>query len=354
MYARGLGNLAGLGDAFGDEKARLESRVGIPYTGTATTVEELQAEGALLVRVANGDVTAFVEAFHHADPFVQRIGADYLRRALDQDVNHQLAALLSPADYQALTGHAVTGEPWWRQQREHEVLAALFPILGAGSGIQNGQAWTASGFSYPADIYALGFDFGALQQAASAWAERHHDLVTPPTAEAIAVTQQAATAPTTPAGPPAGWRRSPPTTEMPRGGWYGPDGLFYTGDAPWADPHAAGRSVQPPPDAGLPPGGQSTPPTVPQTTAPADHSTRPVETPPTLPPAGTQLTPGVPVPDYYAPPSNGTDVPLSAPTDVPPMETTNLFAGMGGGTLLLVGGALVGLLLLGRKKGGRR
>jgi hypothetical protein len=156
-----------------------------------------------------------------------------------------------------------------------------------------------------------------------------------------------------PTGPPAGWHESPPTSENPAGGWYGPDGLFYTGTAPWNDPHAVGRSVVSPPPPVAPPPPSAEPP-VAKTTAPEQGTTQPIQQSPSQPPPTT----GGAVPYDYFPvgpaPFNAGTEPLSTPHDAAPVGPGGeppLLAGMSGGTLLLIGGGILGALLLSRRKG---
>lgn len=354
-YPRGLGGLGDASSDFAAAKTRWESQVGVPYTGNATTAEQLLGELPVLAQIANGSLQAAVDGMHHPDPQVAGIARTYAQRAAQE--NPQAAAqVLTPEEFHALVGQELNAQPWWRQQRETRVSQALFPILGAGSGVFSGHAGNLSlGFDYPADIYAYDFDFGALTQAAEAFKSAHAGAVTTPGADAIA-TSQAAPAGAAPAGPPAGWRWNGSN------GWWGPDGQFYPGaqtDTPWTG-GSGGVSVTtfrqppPPPSAGssspgggggggaasTPPPGASTSTAAPPTAAtavPEGPSSTPVEMPMEAGPVG--------IPDAQYAGSEDVPVEGAGMTGAAPAE-----AGMGGLGGLLILGAGVGLLLAGRKK----
>lgn len=338
--------LHGLGDAaFDAAKLDLESRVGIPYTGSATTADQLNAVKAIMTRIANGDRSAWIEGTSYPDPFVQKVAMDYLTRYYQSsDGNPQTASstrsfwLSVPASlFNAVAGHAISTEPWWRYDREGQVMATLFPILGGGSGVADGYARNlAVGFQYTAqNIYEPDFDFGALAQAAQQWAAQHP--VTAPTPEAITRVQQTATERVPqPSGPPAGWNFNGSD------GWWGPDGKFYAGDAnstPWSSGQQ-GVSVEtykqtPPPPPPATSGGASAGGAEPEPTPTASTPSAPRPSAP-----GPLLTPGVtpyttpPAIDYGpTPDATGTDAGTPVAT-----------AGFGGGAAWLLGLGLVGAL----------
>ena len=350
------GGLGGLGDAaFDAAKLALESRTGIPYTGPATTAEQLQAVQQILVRIANGDVSAMVEGLTFPDPFVTKIARDYLQRLIQgEDAAYVLDRYhLTPAIYEQVMGHSITTEPRWRWQRENQVLATLFPILGGGRGVILGTDQRVHVYGDPSSpiigpnqsVYDLDYDFAALRAGAEALKASGTIQPTgeaPPSPEAIQRVQQAA-APLTPSGPPSGWRYNGSD------GWWGPDGKFYPGDAnstPWSSGQQ-GVSVEtykqtpppPPPqtNGAVAGGGEPEPtPSVPST--PTDGGSSPV-TAPTAQPVfsgggggGGGVAFGPPPITEMAPSDTG------APAEGTPLGT----AGMSGTTALLLAAGLLG------------
>ncbi len=248
------GRRAGLGDAAADTKGWILSALGVPYTGEATTAEELNAVKMILARIANGDLSAYVEGLSFPDSQIRAIALDYLKRAYESSdtspiVGKNLAfwSSIDPGTFQFIVGHALSDEPWWRRRREDQLIGTLFPILGGGSGAGNGFAGNLSwGFRYDAQpIYAIDFDFAALARAAEAWKASHpRDDYTAPTQEAIDRTQT----PTGSSGPPSGWRA---TTFNGTPGYWAPDGRFYPGDAPWEN-YVPGTGYSPASDVPAP------------------------------------------------------------------------------------------------------
>ena len=329
----------GLGDAFGDAKQRWEGVAGISYTGNAATAEAMTATYQLLVRIANGDLTAALQAVQGSDPQMRGIGLDYLSRADQRQIETLVnSGALSPDLFQQIYGRPLNGEGWWRYARENRAAGAIFPYLGAGSGSSNGVVQNIpAGFRYTAqNLYDYNFDFTALVNAAKAWAQAHplapEDAPTP---EAIATVNRSAPTAPDPDEPPPGWRQS---TYQGQVGFYGPDGLFYRGPRPWLG-GGQGVSVNPTP--------------APTNTSPAPASTAPGATTPTAsggPPSapGAPPEPGTQTP---LPPSNAAPQPFNegAPVIMEDSASDPQRAGISGTAALIIGGSILAYFFFGRK-----
>ena len=349
-----------LGDVTSDfaaAKLEWEQRHGIAYTGNATTAEQLQAEEPLLTRIANQDVTAYVEGWHHSDPAVRSIALNYLKHMADYDqaTFRRLAAAgtIDAETYQAVTGNNLVTEYWFREAARNRFTADVYATIGAHN---RGNLWLPIRFEgqtdwtvnvtgnyndgRPYEMIANSADPDAMAKVLTWWA----GYVASAAPKTVAVAPPQVPSAPEPEGPPSGWRYNGVD------GWWGPDGLFYPGNAsstPW-DGNTQGISIttftQPPPPApaptvGPPPIESGGGPTVETGGGEGYYPPHPPEeSPPVFPPEGV-------IPPPAQPPAQ----PGELPPEGEPRQTASIF---GTGLMpILLGGGLLAAVFFSKKRG---
>lgn len=253
----------GLGDDAMDAALnRWLSVAGVPYTGTATTADALNALTALDIQIANGSVDAIWQGLASSDPQIRGIATAYGQRLDDAPVlNAVLAGTIGNPMLQAIGRPPM--EQWqpWRNARINDALGAMF-ILGYGSVgriSDDGLVTWLDGTAWPGgSVFAPTFDASALTKAAQAQAmqqgvnaEQAQTVGTVPTQnQQIAEAAVASAA----AQPAAGWRKM---VWNGTNGWLAPDGLFYGGNTPWRNyTPGTGTSLNQPQGGGVPSSGE--------------------------------------------------------------------------------------------------
>jgi hypothetical protein len=317
------------------------------------------AASDLMVRVANGDPVAMVQAAQSSDPAVSSVGLQYLGRFIGTSTTANAAqqafldGQIPAALWKQATGQDPTQADFYTYIISGKVLAAGF-IPGFGGmtrAMENGTVqfldygwdtnfdqvkgavWTTVPGNWKTDAEHI--DYAGLRAKCLASLQnaiKGGQITLPP-----GVTVPGITIPTLPeqqaaadvkavnaGGPPAGWRSG----AGPDGssGWWATDGLFYPGATPWTGwVSGTGQSVNPLPLPSIYTG----------------------DTIPSLPPGPPQLMPQTPVYTGDAP-SLEYATPGTATTTE---QGGSILPSLGSNGLLIVGGLAAAWFLFGRNRG---
>lgn len=216
------------------------------------------------VRMQNGDPSAYLEALRSGKPALVAYAAQLVAARTGwpggvhttpvlgwssdgKEVGITFLQQLTPAEYLTVYGVPVTSEPWWKAQRVQQVLPALF-VPGFGSlAMINGDtgAITSASGTIPGvtglNAFDANLDLAALTAATAAAAAQMGIGDASATVQAPVVDVVAGSVPAA-SSVPSGWR--PGTDQHGASGYWGPDGLFYTGTAPWNDPTRQGATIE--------------------------------------------------------------------------------------------------------------
>lgn len=239
--------------------------LGTPYDGAGTSVDSINADIHTAVKVANKDVATAINVLLNPHSY-----GDSLRSLALQSINNYIAGV--PYDqiasiyfnppggatqaqwsnlWRAATGSEPTAQPWYKDHVQLDWLAAGYiPGVGGliriqGDTIQvrdykNPNGWTSYGnwadpSNHPSDFRPIAlenFQYGLDHGYVTVPAGFQMPGITVPVLPDQQAAIDAATAASGAA--PSGWRQATSASGVP--GWVGPDGLFYTGSAPWTNP----------------------------------------------------------------------------------------------------------------------